>query len=454
MDGAEANHARKEPWVPSITAVAPVIHAHLTTTAEAAARQTGCVQRVRQFSGATLVQTCVLGFLEAPDASLSELCQMAALRGVTITPQGLAQRFTPALAATLQLVLEALVREVVIGPAVTLPLLQRFGQVWLLDTTVLSLPDELAPLWAGCGGQAQRGQAALKVALDFDLVTGQLAGPVLQAGRAADRASVLTEQAHPPGSLRLQDLGFFRLSSFREATRRGEAWLSRLMAGTRVWSAEGRCWSQAELLAHQPAAVVDLSVRLGVKEQLPARLLAVRVPPEVAATRRERLEREARKKGQPVSAERLALADWTVLITNLPPTALTVAEALALVRARWQIEQLFDLWKTHGGLDRSRSQQPWRVLCELYAKLIALVIQHWLIVQGDWQAPARSLVKAARVVRHCVHWLAAVFDRPHELRQVLRTLHRLLLQAGRLNPRKQAPNTYQRLLHPSAIGLT
>jgi len=440
--------------VPSIAALAPVIHYHLTTTAEAAARQTGCVQRVRQFSGATLVQTCVLGFLEAPDAVLSALCQMAALRGVTITPQGLAQRFTPALAATLHLVLAALVQEVVVGPAVTIPLLQRFGQVWLLDTTVISLPDALAPLWAGCGGQAGRGRAALKVALDLELVTGQLAGPALQAGRAADRASPLTERAHPPGSLRLQDLGFFRLSAFREATRRGAAWLSRLMAGTRVWTADGRCWSQSELLAQHPESVVDLPVRLGVKERLPARLLAVRVPEHVATTRRERLEREATKKGQPVSAERLALADWTVLITNLPATMVTVEEALVLLRARWQIEQLFDLWKTYGGLDRSRSQQPWRVLCELYAKLIALVIQHWLIVQGDWQAPARSLVKAARVVRHCVHWLAAVFDRPHALRQVLRTLQRLLRQAGRLNPRKQEPNTYQRLLHPSATGLT
>lgn len=438
----------------SITALAPVIHFHLTTTAETAAHQTGCVQRVRQFSGATLVQTCVLGFLEAPDASLSELCQLAALRGVTITPQGLAQRFTLALAETLQRVLAALVSELVGGPAVTIPLLQRFGEVWVLDTTVLSLPDELAALWTGCGGQAGRGRAALKVALDLELVTGQLAGPALQAGRAADRASPLSERTHPPGALRLQDLGFFRLSTFRAATQRGEAWLSRLMAGTRVWTADGRCQSQTELLADHAGPLIDMSVRLGVKEQLPARLLAVRVPAEVAAARRERLERDATKKGQPVSAERLALADWTVLITNLSPTLLTVEEALVLLRARWQIEQLFNLWKTHGGLDRSRSQHPWRVLCELYAKLIALVIQHWLIVQGDWQAPARSLVKAARVVRRNVHWLAAVFDRPSELRQMLRTLQRLLRQAGRLNPRQQAPNTYQRLLHPSAVGLT
>lgn len=440
--------------MPSITALAPILQQHLSVTAEAAARATGCVQRVRQFSGATLVQTCVLGFLEAPDASLSELCQLAAVRGVQITPQGLAQRFSPALAATLQRVLAACIQELVGGPAVAIPLLQRFGQVWLLDTTVLTLPDALAACWAGCGGNADQGLAALKVAVELDLVTGQLRGPLLQPGRSPDRSSPLAAHPHPAGSLTLRDLGFFRLARFQAASAGDEVWLSRLMARTRVWTADGRCWSQAELLADQPGALVDRAVRLGRREQVPARLLAARVPASVAQTRRERLQREARKKGQPVSAERLALAEWTVLVTNLAAADLTLEEALALLRARWQIEQLFDLWKTHGGLDRSRSQQPWRVLCEVYAKLIALVLQHWLILHGDWQAPGRSLVKAARVVRQCARWLALTLDRHARLRETLLTIGRLLAQAGRLNPRKRHPNTYQRLLDPSGTRLS
>lgn len=440
--------------MPSITALAPILQQHLSVTADAAARATGCVQRVRRFSGATLVQTCVLGWLEAPDASLSELCQLAAVRGVTITPQGLAQRFTPALAATLQAVLDALIQEGVAGPAVAIPLLQRFGQVWLLDTSVLTLPDVLASLWPGCGGNAGQGLAALKLAVDFELVSGQLRGPTLHAGRSPDRSSPLTRQPHQPGSLTIRDLGFFRLQSLQEAAQRGEFWLSRLMAGTRVWTADGVCWRQADLLAAQPIEDVDLAVKLGLNARVPARLLASRVPPEIAHARRERLQRDARKKGQPVSAERLALADWTVLVTNLEPTQLSLKEALALLRARWQIEQLFDLWKTHGGLDRSRSQQPWRVLCELYAKLSALVIQHWLIVHGDWAAPGHSLVKAARVVRKCARWLAHTLDRRTRLRETLRIIGQLLAQAGRLNPRQRHPNTYQRLLDPGGTRLT
>jgi hypothetical protein len=451
---SNADHPDKEPAMPSIATLAPTLQQHLTVTANEAAQACGCVQRVRQFNGATLVQTLVLGFLEAPDASLSELCQFAALRGVHITPQGLAQRFTPALARTLQQVLTRMVADVVRGPAVAIPLLQRFGHVWVLDTTTISLPDDLAELWAGCGGNAGQGQAALKVAIELDLVSGQLAGPLLQAGRAPDRSSPLCTTAHPAGTLCLRDLGFFRLASFQAASSRGEAWLSRLMAGTILFTSDGQRWTQPALLASQADTPLDLPVELGATARIPARLLAARVPAMIAQTRRERLQREAIKKGQPVSADRLALAEWTILVTNLSTEDLSLDEALALIRARWQIEQLFDLWKTHGGLDRSRSTQPWRVLAELYAKLIALLIQHWLILHGDWSAPGHSLPKAARIVRRTARWIAVAIDRIGRLRAILRDLRAMLLHAGRLNPRKRHPNTYQRLLDPGGTCLT
>ncbi len=83
-----------------------------------------------------------------------------------------------------------------------------------------------------------------------------------------------------------------------------------------------------------------------------------------------------------MSAERLELAGWNCLITNAPPEMLSVQEAPVLMRARWQIERLFDLCKQHGHLDKSRSEKPWRVLCEVYAKLLGLLIQHWVILGG------------------------------------------------------------------------
>lgn len=420
----------------------------LCETTEEAAHAHGCVQRKRAFDGATLLQTVILGFLENPDATLRDLCVMAQRRGVTISPQGMSQRFSKELALALQTVLQNMIRTVMTGAAVEIPLLQRFGEVWILDATTIGLPAELADQWRGCGGRVGQGEAAVKVVVELDLVNGTLNGPMLQDGRAQDRSSPLATHRHHLGSLMVRDLGFFRLATLKHHDAHGEYWLSRLMAGTRVTTVDGCCLSQADLFAAQREAVVDMPVTLGVNTQTPARLLAARVPDEIARLRRERMEHNARRKVQQVSQERLDLADWTILITNVPPARLHLDEALALYRARWHIEQLFDLWKTVGGLDRSRSRQPWRVLAEVYAKLIAVVLQHWCILQSTWNVPQRSLFHAARIVRKEVGSLALELDHARKFTERVRVLSTLLKHSGCLNSRKTAPNLNDRLLDP------
>lgn len=198
---------------------------------------------------------------------------------------------------------------------------------------------------------------------------------------------------------------------------------------------------------------MDVAVTLGVKERLPARLLAVRVPAAVAAGRRRKLRAAAQREGKTPSTTRLGLADWTLLVTNVPPAHLSVAEALVLARARWQIELLFKLWKDGGRLDASRSARPQRVLCEVYAKLIALVVQHWLCLTGRWAAPEHSLVQAAQTVRAHALQLASTIRRPRRLRAALTLLRDCLTAGCRLNRRKTHPNAYQLLLHPLTAGL-
>jgi hypothetical protein len=62
------------------------------------------------------------------------------------------------------------------------------------------------------------------------------------------------------------------------------------------------------------------------------------VPPAVATQRRRQARARATKQGRTPTAECLARADWTILVTNAPSDLLSVREALVLLRARWQIE--------------------------------------------------------------------------------------------------------------------
>ena len=142
----------------------------------------------------------------------------------------------------------------------------------------------------------------------------------------------------------------------------------------------------------------------------------------------------------------MALANWTILITNIPPELLRLSEALILAKIRWQIELLFKLWKSHGQLDSWRTGKPERILCEVYAKLVAMVVQHWVLVVGCWQFPERSLVKAAQVVRDHAAELSCARARLERLNEVVTTIQQVLRRTARMNTRKKHPNTYQLLL--------
>ena len=53
-----------------------------------------------------------------------------------------------------------------------------------------------------------------------------------------------------------------------------------------------------------------------------------------------------------------------------------------------------------------------RILCEVYTKLTAMIIQHWILLVGCWLYADRSLTKAAQVVRdHTVSLILAFSSR-------------------------------------------
>ena len=155
--------------------------------------------------------------------------------------------------------------------------------------------------------------------------------------------------------------------------------------------------------------------------------------------------------GREPCEEVLYLASWTIVVTNVPPRMLSLAETLVVLTVRWQIELLFRLWKEDGQIDEWRSSKRWRILCELYAKLAAMLIQHWLIEVGCWHDPQRSLVKAAQVVRREAGQLMVAI-REGRVEHVVRQLRRCMRSGCRIEKRKQFPSTAQRLEGAPVLG--
>ncbi len=429
----------------------------LGRTANRLARRTGFVRRQRKLTGATFVQALVFGWLDDPEAPLSHLADTAAAVGCPVAAQSLDARFSEAAAGLLEAVLERAIGVLVCGRAVTEGLLARFDGVDLIDATVVALPDIAAVQWPGVGGSTPAdGRAALKIEVRLGLTDGAIAASMMP-GRHHDQRGPLAHVAVPPGSLQVADLGYFSLERFAEIgdAEIGDAgafWLSRLRVGTVLAGASG---ARLDVLvaAAQADRLGGLDVRLGVRG-LPCRLVACRLSQAVADERRRRLKRSAQKHGRTPSRARLALCAWTVLVTNAPAERLSAAGARALYRARWQVELLFKLWKSRGGLSRSRSANPWRVVCEVYAKLLAGLVAHWVTAAGLWAVASRSAVKAWSVVSSHARHLAVCLWSRSRLSEALRVVVGVLESGCRVNPRSGHPCTYQQLTAPSACALT
>lgn len=443
-------------WVPNpitpevslmdtVAHIAERMQTALCPVADRIAIEQGFVKRCRKITGSKFAQTMVIAALGSPETTYTDLVQSAAVVQLTISAQGLEQRFTEEGARFMQHLLVEMVEQVIASRPAAVPILQRFQGVYLRDSTVISLPVALAETWPGVGG-SNGATAALKLQVELDFSSGQLHGPVLQSGRTQDQRSPYQQEELPVGALHLADLGYFNLRRLAQDHRCGVLWMTRLKVGTVLYTPEGaRIDLLAWLKAHREVEI-DQRVLVGAKERIPARLLARRVPQEVAEQRRRRLREYARKKGVTPKAETLALAAWTLVITNVPEELLSPSEALVLCGVRWQIELLFKLSKSYLRVDECRSQNPWRILCELYAKLIGAIMVHWLSLISIWERADRSLPKAAQAVARFAVALALALPNQAELITTLQRLQDCLRATCKMNHRKKHPNTYQRLL--------
>lgn len=425
----------------TVAQVCETLQEVLNVVARQAGRESGFVQRERKLNGASFVQTLVFGWMANPQASLEELSQAAATCGVEISPQGLAERFTEQAAACLRQVLEVSLDYAVEVAGGTLESIARFNGVYLQDSTVIALPASLASVWKGCGNQ-MGSSAGLKVQTVFEYQAGKLH---LSLHPACAHDSPLQTLDLPRGALRLADTGYFQVKSFQALNEGQVYWLTRIPAHVQVWDKDERATSLAEWLEHHAVNdCCDAPVRL-TGQKLACRLLAQRVAPTVAQQRRARAQAEAQRRGRAVSPSAWALSEWTVMATNLAADQVSLAEALTLLRLRWQIELLFKLWKSHASFHDWRSQQPWRILCEVYGKLLMVVVQHWFLLLACWDVPDRSLFKAIQTLRKQAFHLAAVlFDLPR-LRLALQLIRRTVSRC-RLNKRQAHPATFQRLM--------
>lgn len=358
---------------------------------EKTGRTTQFVKRQSKLTGFVFLKTLVMGFLSYPHATLKQLAGVCADMNVEITAQGLDDRLSQAAVDFLkQRLVEALshwrVRSRGVGE-----IMQHFTEVYLMDSTSVALPATLQGLFPGSGGNAST--AMLKIQLLFGLLSGALHKLDLVAGNLPDSGYQEHIPHLLPGSLLIQDLGYFNLDLFHTLADRAIFFLTRWRQDVKVYlnSDPQHALDMLTFLADQHSTVAAYQVQVGQQMHLSCRMVVVRLPQEVAEQRRRRVKADAQRRGSTVKPYSLALCDWNIFLTNIPSERLSLAQILACYGLRWQIELVFKLWKSQAGLNRLATLRKERALCEVYAKLIGIVLTHFLV------APLRFLLIEQRV---------------------------------------------------------
>jgi hypothetical protein len=178
------------------------------------------------------------------------------------------------------------------------------------------------------------------------------------------------------------------------------------------------------------------------------------MPEEQSNRNRQKFRRfYVRKYGKEPSAERLAWCDWTILVTNVPSELMTPEEAAVLYRARWQVELLFKRWKSQDQVALLKGSTVVRQMVGVWSRLLAALVQHWLVIASVWGDPTKSLSKVCEAIRAFVGRLAAGLDQQPELARVLADIVAAVAKTCRRNQRSK-PGTFELLNDVSLLDFS
>jgi hypothetical protein len=417
---------------------------------EEIARETKFVRRKSEITGLRFLKAVVLGFLEKPGASLNELAQSFLDLGVEVSAQGVDERINAFSVAFLRAIFSQALATFKNKCPLPLSVLRQFSAINIVDSSTKSLPENMADEYPGCGRKGAK--AALKIQLVFDFLHGNLKQVEMETGLDSDQGYRDYLKVVEGGSLTIVDLGYFCLDAFWAIANKSAYFLSRYFYPTGLLDEFGKRIDLERLLRKQTGEHNELPVKLGCRSQhqLPCRLIILRNPKEVTEKRRRTAKAHAQKRGTTLSQTYLFMFGWTLFVTNAPNTMISIKHVYDFYRIRWQIELIFKLWKSYCGLNHILTWRKERVLTDLYAKMIAIVLVHFLLAplripDEVWSQREVSNVRfqqiLARFARAFKQSLADVRALAKTLDQFVQHVQRFALK----QKRRQWPNAYAQL---------
>lgn len=153
--------------------------------------------------------------------------------------------------------------------------------------------------------------------------------------------------------------------------------LSRLKSDVSLFDINGK--SPFNLLAAvKKFGSIDVDICIGSTYKLPVRLVAQKLPEDVAAQRRRKAKSNRDRRCKP-NKQTLMLLGWQIFITNVCRKIWSAQNVCEVYGLRWRIEIIFKSWKSYFHMADVPKANVMRIKAYIYSALIFVTLFHALV---------------------------------------------------------------------------
>ncbi|WP_002151041.1 IS4 family transposase [Bacillus cereus] len=360
---------------------------------EKLARDIGFVQRKSKYRAQDLVALCVWLSENIANTSLTQLCSRLEVNtGISMSPEGLNQRFNSQAVQLLQQILASLLhQQFCLSSQIPTSYTNYFRRIRVLDSTHFQVPDKFASTYQGSGGSGQ--SAGVKIQLEYDLLSGQFLHVHVGSGKHNDKtygSTCLTSLQ--PHDVCIRDLGYFDLKDLHIISECDAYFISRLKLNTRIYqkNREPEYFHNGTIKKHSEYIQLDMEqfidqlqsgetyeipeIYIGMYQKLPARLILYKLTETQMKRRQNDLASKEHKKQITYKERSKRLSAINFYITNIPSEYLPKEQVYDFYSLRWQIELIFKTWKSFFRIHHCNSVKLERLECHLYGQLISILL--------------------------------------------------------------------------------
>lgn len=350
----------------------------------------------------------------------------------------------------------------------------HFNRIRIVDSTAFQIPEIYKSVYPGSGGSSQ--PSGIKIQLEYELKSGNFmhidVGP--SSGNDNTFGSKIKD-TFKAGDLSLRDLGYFNFKDFEDMEDKKSFYLSRIKPNIAVYvrnenieylkngqprksSIYKRLFLKDIANRMQEGQIKEIQdAFVGRTEKRRVRLVIYKLTQNQFKDRKEKVFKNAKKKGIKKSANTIDLMGITIYMTNIPNDILFTKQIHDIYSLRWQIELIFKIWKSVFHISSVKPVKIERFKCQLYGKLILLVLSSIVMFKMRSELLKKkkletSEIKTAEIVHEYVEEMYFSFMIPSNNLKVLTRIYNCICKNGRKSHSKDKKNIFRYswgLLQPS-----